>query len=366
MKEIIVAAQEIEEVLNNDSKDVKVVDDADESLKGNVKKYTIQHKRSKCRMIVQDIETITNVNAKKSRLNKKATTNQDKEIKYAKSLEDVNESVKDCTQMSTEDKELNENLPLHNELQELAAEHEQKSVQDIKDLEIEDLQEHQYDNNIEIEVPLQIPQIKELFEAIDEFQGSIDKCQYLSATETSGQEIGLREVEPATEIEPIEKMENPIEDKQAIQLVQDAQTIEETFIPFEYKQKEEFKSPIEETKETIQETIQSIDETTQPIKETTQSLEDATQTIEETTQSVEETTQPVEETTQPIEDTTQPSQETSQSIEDEVKHFECTKATTMKDIPKSVFEKFYTAHTSYIGNKEKGEYRCISQCCIDN
>lgn len=339
MREIIEAAQEIQEVLNDDSNNHKAVDDVDKSVNDNVKKCTRQHKgQSKRGITVQYIDTSTKDNAKKFKRKKRATTDQDKEIKYDKSSEDANTSIKDSTKMSTQDKGLNQNLALSNELQEL--EHEQKTAQDVKDLEIENLQENQYDNHIEIEVPFEIPQTKR----------SMDQCQQLTITRTPDLEIGHREVEIVKEIEqPIEKKEIPIEeDKQAIKLVQDIQTMEETLIPFEDKQKEEFETCVEETKETIQETTQSFDEITQP--------------IEVTTQPIEETTHPCDETTQTIEETTQSSNETSRSIEDEFKNFEYSKVTTMNDIPRSVFEKFYTSHISYIGNKEKGEYRCAFQC----
>lgn len=298
MKEIIKAAQEIQEVLSNDANKDKSVDDVDESVKDNDKKRTRQDKGPKLGTTVQDIDTSTN---KKSRRKKKATTGQDKEIKHAESSEDI-------TKKSTQDKYLNENFTLHNKLQELAPEHQKKPTQDIKALEIENLQENEYDNYIEIEVPFEIPQTNELSET----QRPIDKCQQLNAIQAPVLDIGHRAAEKSNEIEQtIEKMEIPNEDKQDIQLEQDLQTIQETLIPFEDKPKEDFANSIEKTKENIQDTTQLIKETTVPIEETTQV---------------------------------------------EVKNEEYTKDTNMKDIPGSVFEKFCTAHVSYIGNKEKGEF----------
>lgn len=325
MKEIIKAAQEIQEVLNNDLNQEAAVDEVDESVKGNGQKCTRQQRQVKRpkRLTVQDIDTSTNDNAKKSRRKKKATTEKDNETKYDKSSHQVKKSTKDSTKKPTQDKGLNENMTLHNKLQELDVEHQLKSTQDIKGVEIENLQENQYDNYIEIDVPFKIPQTKELCKTNNEFQEPIDKCEELSVTQTPNQEIGYREIETSKEIEElIEKMEIA-EDKKAMELIQDFQTIQETLIPFEDKQGVE--CSIDETKETIEETTQSIEETIQPVEETTLSKA-----------------------------------ETTRSDEDEVKNFKYTKDTNLKDIPGSVFARFYTEHVSYIGNKRKGEYRCTA------
>lgn len=327
------AAQEIEEVLNNDSIKEKSVDDVDECVKDNVEMCTIQHRGKKRGMIVQDIDTSTNDKAEKIRRKTKTTTRQDKETTRDKS-EDVKKSVQGKTKKSTQDKGLNDNLLR----QELAVVHHQKSEQNIKDLELESLQENENDNYIEIQVPFKLPQTKELGETKNEVQKPIDKYQQLIAIQTPVQEH--REKETSIEIkQPIEKDESPTEDKQAIQLEHDLQTTQDTLIPFDDKHKEEFDTSIEETEEAIQ--------------ETTQTLKDITETIEETTESVEESAQLIKENVEPIKENVEPIEETTQV---KAISLEYTKDTNLKDIPRSVFEKFYTAQTSYIGNKGKGKF----------
>lgn len=322
MKKIIEAALKIEEILKKDPNNDKSVEDVDESVKKsvNVKLCTGQKRE----MTVQDIDTSTNTNAKKSRRETKTTTGQDEDITHDKPT-----SIKDKTKMTTKDKELNE-TSLH---QELAVECQEKSTQDIIDIGIEKLQENQCDNYIEIE----ISQRKELSESKTETQNPIDTCLQLIAIQTPVPETGHREVDTYNETElPIMRIGNPIEDTPATQLEQDLQTIQETLLP-EDKQKLEFDVSFKDETEQAEQETKTINET----------LEGTTETVEKSTQPIEENTHGIEEDTQSIDDTTEDESKTSEYIKD----------TNFKDIPKSVFDKFCTSHVSYVNkNKEKGKF----------